>query len=161
MNCGSSILHPFTINNPLVYRDVKTSTIVHFSFLFLCFTSEKKIFELWILSRTSSAGSHHHINIQYAIKKWGCKKLDEVKMLMTDNVNLNVIIVQEQWASKEERRRGSVGNWVELLKIGRTLSSSRAEVGGRRQTDGQSFCHGRMLRLSDSWGLSNDTKARL
>lgn len=44
--------------------------------------------------------------------------------------------------SEPAKKREEEGVWetrVELLKIGRTLSSSRAEVGGRRQTDGQSF----------------------
>lgn len=53
-------------------------------------------------------------------------------------------------STSEWRGRVSVGKGTELMKIGQTLSSRRAEVGGRRQTDEWSFCGGRMLRLSDS-----------
>lgn len=53
--------------------------------------------------------------------------------------------------SEEERGRGSVGKGVQSVRAGRTLNSSGADVGGKRQTDGQGlFRHGGMLRLSDS-----------
>jgi len=43
------------------------------------------------------------------------------------------------WGGEDERTGGTVGKGAEVMTIGETLRSIRAEVGGRRQTDGRSF----------------------